>query len=118
MDSTKVGQGVASGLTNNAPVNKSKGIQKDLDKMVQPKKDGDDKADFNVNLSPKAKEMAEARKKAMDIAKNTSDIREDKVADFKRRIASGEYKPEAENIADGMMREAIRDELAKNPPEM
>jgi flagellar biosynthesis anti-sigma factor FlgM len=118
MDSTKVGPGVASGLTNNAPVHRSKGVQKDLDKLVQPGKEGEDKADFNVNLSPKAKEIAESRKKALDIAKNTSDIREDKVADFKRRIEAGEYKADAGNIADGMMREAIRDELAKNPPEM
>ena len=49
MDSTKVGPGVASGLTNNAPVQKSKGVQKDLDKLVQ-NKEGGDKADFNVNL--------------------------------------------------------------------
>lgn len=117
MDSTKVGPGVASGLTNNAPVQRAKEVQKDLDKLVQ-HKENSDKADFNVNLSSKAKEMAEARKKAMEIAKSTSDIREDKVADFKQRIASGEYKPDAGNIADGMMREAIRDELAKNPPEM
>ena len=56
--------------------------------------------------------MAEAHKKAVDIARNTSDVRDDKVADFKRRIESGEYKADAGNIADGMMREAIRDELA------
>lgn len=117
MDSTKVGPSVASGLTNNAPVQRSKAVQKDLDKLVQ-SKDGEDKADFNVNLSSKAKEMAEARKKAMEIAKSTSDIREDKVADLKRRIDAGEYKPDAGRIADGMMREAIRDELAKNPPDL
>jgi negative regulator of flagellin synthesis FlgM len=117
MDSTKVGPGIASGLTNNAPVQKSNGVQKDLDKIVQ-NKDSGDRADFNVNVSAKAKEMAEARKKAMDIARNTSDIREDKVADLKARIASGEYKVDAGNIADGMMREAIRDELSKNPPEL
>lgn len=117
MDSSKVGPGVASGLTNNAPVQRSKGVQKDLDKMVQ-NREGDDKADFNVNLSPKAKEMHEARKKAVEIARNTPDIREDKVADFKRRIDSGEYKADAGNIADGMMREAIRDEISKNPPDL
>ncbi|HYX34067.1 MAG TPA: flagellar biosynthesis anti-sigma factor FlgM [Oligoflexus sp.] len=117
MDSTKVGPGVASGLTNNAPVQKSKGVQKDLDKLVQ-NREGTDKADFNVNISAKSKEMAEARTKALDIAKNTSDIRGEKVAELKRRIDAGEYKADAGQIADGMMREAIRDELAKNPPEM
>ncbi len=117
MDSTKVGPGIASGLTNNAPVQKSKGVQKDLDKLVQ-NKESKDKSDFNVNISAKSKEMAEARMKALEIARNTPDIREDKVADLKRRIESGEYKADAGNIADGMMREAIRDELSKNPPEL
>ncbi len=116
MDSNKVGPGVASGLTNNAPVQKSKSMQKDLDKLVE-RGSGDDKADFNVNLSAKAKEMAEAHKKAMEIARNTPDVREERIAEMKRRIDSGEYKADAGNIADGMLREAIRDELAKKPPE-
>ncbi|MCX6131079.1 MAG: flagellar biosynthesis anti-sigma factor FlgM, partial [Proteobacteria bacterium] len=77
----------------------------------------EEKGDFNVSLSPKAKEISEARKRAVEIARNTPDIREDKVADLKRRIDSGEYKADAGNIADGMLREAVRDELAKNPNE-
>ncbi len=118
MDSNKVGPGVASGLTNNSPVQKAKKAQqKELDKMVD-RGAAEDKGDFNVSLSPKAKEIAEARKKAVEIAKATPDIREDRVADLKKRIESGEYKADAGNIADGMMREAIRDELAKNPPEL
>lgn len=116
MDTKKVAPGVAAGLSNSAPVSKKQRIGKNAEKSVE--KDSVDKGDFNVNLSPEAKSMAEARKKALDIAKSTPDIREDKVADFKRRIESGEYNPSAENIADGMLREAIKDEVAKNPPEM
>ncbi len=116
MDANKVGPGVASSLTNNSPVQKTKKAQKESDKLVE--KSGEDKSDFNVNLSSRAKEMAESRKKAMEIAKNTPDIREDRVADLKKRIEAGEYKVDAGNIADGMLREAIKDELAKNPPEM
>ena len=75
------------------------------------------KGDFDVSLSPKAREMMEARKKALDIARNTPDVREDKVAEMKARINSGAYKPDANKIYDGMMREAILDHLASNPEE-
>ena len=116
MDSTKVGPGIAAGLQGNSAVQKSKKAQREGDKVVE-KSGGDEKGDFNVSLSPKSREIAEARKLALGIAKNTPDIREDKVEEFKRRIDSGEYKADAGNIADGMLREAVRDELARNPPE-
>jgi len=75
------------------------------------------KGDFDVSLSPKAREMMEARKKALDIARSTPDVREDRVAEMKARIDSGTYKPEANKIYDGMMREAILDHLATKPEE-
>ena len=65
----------------------------------------------NVQISPKAKELSLARA----AVESTPDIREDKVADLKSRIASGQYQPDAGKIADGIAREAIKDELAKNP---
>jgi anti-sigma28 factor (negative regulator of flagellin synthesis) len=37
------------------------------------------------------------------------------VQELKNRIQSGNYKIEPDKIADGMMREAVRDELAKRP---
>lgn len=118
MDSKKVGQGISSALTNNAPVQKSKRAQNQKDiEALAPKVQSQDKSDFNVALSDKAKEISEARIKALDIARNTPDIREDRVADLKKRIEAGEYKPDAGQIADGMMREAIRDELAKGTTE-
>ena len=115
MDSKKVGQGIPSALTNNAPVQKSKRVQKDVEALAP--KAREDKADFNVELSDKSKQMAESRLKALEIARNTPDIREDRVAELKQRIESGQYKPDAGQIADGMMREAIKDELAKGPTE-
>ena len=71
------------------------------------------KQDFNVSLSGKAQEMMIARKKAMAIARDTSPIREDKVAEFRDKIKNGTYSLDAGNIADGIMKEAIRDELSK-----
>lgn len=65
----------------------------------------------NVQISPRAREMAQAKK----IVDETPDVREDKVAHFKELIAKGEYKADAGKIADGILSEAIREELSKNP---
>jgi negative regulator of flagellin synthesis FlgM len=67
----------------------------------------------NVELSPQARQMAEARKKAADIARSTPDVREDRVAALKAQIASGTYKPDPGKIADGILREAILDRLSE-----
>lgn len=65
----------------------------------------------NVQISPRAKEMNLARQ----VVDSTPDVREDKVAHFKAMIARGEYKPDAGKIADGILAEAMRDELSKDP---
>lgn len=65
----------------------------------------------NVQISPQAKEMSLARK----VIDETPDVREDKVTKFKAAIASGEYKPDAGKIADGILNEAIKDEVSKDP---
>ncbi len=113
MDSRKVGAGVSTALTSQGGVRRASNVESD--KEVLNLKKAEEKSDFNVSFSDKAREIAEARAKALEIARNAPDVREDLVADFKKRIASGEYKASAENIADGILREAIRDELAKNP---
>ncbi len=71
--------------------------------------------DWSVSLSPQAKEKAEARSRALEIAKNTPDVRAERVAQLKEQIKSGQYKLDSGNIADGILREAVRDEIAKNP---
>jgi flagellar biosynthesis anti-sigma factor FlgM len=68
---------------------------------------------FNVELSPKAREMNEAHKKALEIARATPDVREDKVARIKAQVAAGTYQVDGAKVADGMMREAILDHLAE-----
>jgi len=65
----------------------------------------------NVQISPRAKELNLARQ----VVESTPDVREDKVAHFKAMIARGEYKPDAGKIADGILAEAMRDELSKDP---
>ena len=68
-------------------------------------------SDFGVNLSSTSKELAVAHKKAMDIALQTPEVREDRVAELKKRIAEGSYKVDSGKIADGMIRETLFDYL-------
>ncbi|MFZ9518991.1 MAG: flagellar biosynthesis anti-sigma factor FlgM [Silvanigrellaceae bacterium] len=65
----------------------------------------------NVQISPRARELNLARQ----VVDSTPDVREDKVAKFKSMIERGEYKPDAGKIADGILSEALRDELSKDP---
>jgi len=65
----------------------------------------------NVQISPRARELNLARQ----VVESTPDVREDKVAKFKSMIERGEYRPDAGKIADGILAEAFRDELSKEP---
>jgi negative regulator of flagellin synthesis FlgM len=72
------------------------------------------KADTNnaagVQISPRAREIKMAKK----VVDETPEIREDKVAKFKELIAKGEYKADASKITEGIVKEAIRDEIAQD----
>lgn len=70
--------------------------------------------DFGVQLSDSGKKRAEEQKKAFEIAKNTPDVREDKVAAIKAKIQAGTYEVDSGKIADGMLREAIMEHLANS----
>lgn len=65
-----------------------------------------------AQISNAGLETAQSIQKAFDIAKSTPDIREDKVADLRRRIQSGEYKTDSDGILLGMLNEASKDDLA------
>ena len=73
---------------------------------------GNANKNYGVELSDRAKSRAAEQKKAFDIAKNTPDIREDKVAEIKARIQAGTYEVDSGKIADGMLREALMDHMA------
>lgn len=98
--------------TQNAKANKKvEGVDDANAKPANPNRAQAEK-NFNVELSAKAREMQEGRAKALEIARNTPDVREDRVADIKRRIADGTYQVDAGAVADGMLREAIKDKLS------
>jgi len=67
----------------------------------------------DVKISDSAKDRSAAITKATEIAKNTPDIREDRVAALKAQIDGGTYQIDSGKIADGMMREAVKDRLAE-----
>lgn len=71
-----------------------------------------DRVDYAVELSNKAKELNASYDKAFEIAKNTSPIREEKVAELKKKIANGQYSIDSGKIADGIIREAVKEHLA------
>lgn len=69
---------------------------------------------YGVELSDKAKTRASEQKKAFDIAKNTPDVREDRVAEIKAKLQAGTYEVDSGKIADGMLREAFMEHLANS----
>ena len=112
MDSKSISGGLPSSLT----VNRDSGIKKndEADNRTTNRTDRNSK-NWSVNLSPESKSIFEARKKALEIAKSTPDVRQEKIDAIKAKIKSGEYKVDAGKVADGMLKEAIRDHLASDP---
>lgn len=106
-----LGSNAVDGSGSEARVNKSRELAKagagDYAKAAR-RSDSDA---AQVNISPRAREMAAAAR----AVRETPDVREDKVASLKQAIQNGTYKPDAGKIADGIAREAIRDELSATP---
>ena len=69
------------------------------------------KGHFNVKFSKPSQELNAAYQKAYEIAQNTPEVREQRVAELKAKIEKGEYKVDSEAVADGLLREAICDHL-------
>ena len=80
---------------------------------LNPKPTGSvDNKGVDVSLSDNAKTRIQEHKKAKEIAMNTPDVREDRVAAIKSQIQAGTYKVDSGKIADGMVREAVMEHLA------
>lgn len=67
----------------------------------------DDSSDDNVVLSPKAREIQDAKR----ILSSSPDIREEKVAEIRKRIENGTYQIEGDKISIKMIKEALLNEL-------
>ncbi len=62
-----------------------------------------DNGSARTEISPRAKEMSQAKAAALQ----APDVRENRVADLKKRIANKEYDVKPEDIADRLLREHI-----------
>lgn len=68
--------------------------------------------DYKVSISDQSKNMELSKAKAFEVASATDPVRHDKVSVLKEKIAKGQYKVDSGRIADGMLKEAIRDHIA------
>jgi negative regulator of flagellin synthesis FlgM len=57
----------------------------------------------NASFSARSKDLAKDMETAKAVAAQTSDVREEKVAELKRRIAAGKYNLDTNAIADRMV---------------
>lgn len=116
MDTKRVGHGITSGAQLDSTA-RAGTASTNVDTGIVDGQKTQGKKGVDVAVSEKARAMAKAREKATEIARNTPDVREDRVRELRERIQSGQYQVDATKIADGMMREAILDKLATMPDE-
>lgn len=101
-----------TGLT--AGVGKSRAAKARADRADRAAAEATGNDSVKVNISDHSKRLQEDKTKAFDIAKATSPVREDRVAELKSRIQNGQYKINAGNIADGMLKEAMKERIAEH----
>ncbi len=100
--SSKAGSQVTSGVTiRKKDANPLADLGSTKDSKVSTKDLG---GSAKVDLSPKAQEA----KKAFEIAKNTPDVDEAKVAKFRELIDSGKYKVDSKAVAEKMLDEELK----------
>jgi negative regulator of flagellin synthesis FlgM len=63
-----------------------------------------DSGDANATISSKGKELAQAK----SVATNAADIREEKIAELKRRIAAGKYNVDSNAVADRLVDDHLK----------
>ena len=70
----------------------------------------DQRGEERVSLSRKASDINKIR----EIIQKTPDVRADKVALLRKKIADGDYGVNGKDIADKMLREFLLEDLLKN----
>jgi len=70
----------------------------------------DQRSEERVSISQKAADI----KKIREIVQKTPDVRPDRVALLKKKIADGDYTVNGKDIADKMLREFLLEDLLKN----
>lgn len=67
---------------------------------------------YAVDLSPTALRKEKEQQQAFKIAKETPSIDQSKIARIKDQIKNGTYKVDSGKIADGILKEAIKEHLS------
>ena len=102
-------------ITGGNPFGKIDGYVRNINKDKSKSTDISDERNSNktsasgdsVELSQEAKTMG----KAMEVLDNLPDIREEKVAEIRERIASGTYQVDGKKIAEKMIKESMLNNL-------
>ncbi|MCB9228060.1 MAG: flagellar biosynthesis anti-sigma factor FlgM [Deltaproteobacteria bacterium] len=95
-------------------VRSNRNQEQDLNKSQKSVSDRKPAGGYQVNISPESVRRQEEQQKAYQIAQDTSPTREDRIEHLKHKISSGNYKIDSGKIADGILREAIREYLANH----
>jgi negative regulator of flagellin synthesis FlgM len=96
------------GVSANSSVDKNKKINLKKDKASSIEAG----EGVQVQLSHAGTEKELLSKKAYEIAKNTPDVDMEKVKSIKNKIEQGTYHLDSSKIADGMLKEAIKEYVA------
>lgn len=70
-------------------------------------KSSDEVKNDNVILSPRAKELYEAK----NILSTCPDVNEEKVAQIKKQIEEGTYQLDSQKIAEKLLKDTLQDEI-------
>ncbi len=107
-NSTPVQNAEVSGANKNAKTAAASGAKKSEKPDSPSSASGSGSAEgAQATISSKAKEMA----KVKEAASNAPDVREEKIAELRKKIAEGRYKVDAEAIADKMVDDHLRADI-------
>ena len=96
----------ALGINNKAVEGRERPLSGRNDKNVgTPAASGESKSGDRVELSERSKDLV----KAKEALANTADVRLDKVAEIKQRIANNDYTVDAEQVAGRMIMSFLKE---------
>jgi len=106
-NSKKGGRGAPAGAASAAASGDTKRVEKDTASELSEVQEASGKRanlDVKADISSKSKEFSNAKA----VASNAPDVRADKIAELKRRIADKSYKVDHVAVADKMVDEHLR----------
>ena len=93
-------------------LNRSKVQSKEGQKLNSSRQTPAKDSSYSVDLSPAAMRTEKEQQRAFKIAKETPSIDQSKINRIKDQIKNGTYKVDSGKIADGILKEAIKEHLS------